>query len=66
MKHIKRFKQFISESSTNIENKNIQIDLDENDKYPEIVDDKDFIGMQAKLAGMTREEWVAHYASPDL
>jgi hypothetical protein len=28
--------------------------------------DYDFIGQQAALHGMTREEWVAHFASPTL
>jgi len=26
----------------------------------------DFLGMQAKAANMTREEWIAHYATSDI
>jgi hypothetical protein len=26
----------------------------------------DFLGMQAQLANMTREEWIAHYGSPEI
>lgn len=26
----------------------------------------DFLQMQADMAGMTREEWIAHYGTPDI
>lgn len=26
----------------------------------------DFLGMQAQAANMTREEWIAHYGSPEI
>ena len=26
----------------------------------------DFLGMQAQAANMTREEWIAHYGTPDI
>ena len=26
----------------------------------------DFLGMQAQAANMTREEWIAHYGTPDV
>jgi hypothetical protein len=32
----------------------------------EIYHEHDFLGMQARAANMSREEWIAHYGSPDI
>lgn len=31
-----------------------------------IMHEYDFLGMQAQAANMTREEWIAHYGSPEI
>ena len=51
MKRIKLFEEFID---------------DEENELTYIPVQPDFLDMQAKAAGMSREEWIAHYGSPEI
>jgi len=51
MKRIKLFEEFID---------------DEEKELTYIPVQPDFLDMQAKAAGMSREEWIAHYGSPEI
>ena len=57
MKHIKQFQEFVNEDSKD------RIESEANDTF-EAHQNVDFVKMQADLVGMTREEWIAHYATP--
>ena len=36
------------------------------DEAAEVLHQYDFLGMQAQAANMTREEWIAHYGTPEI
>ena len=36
------------------------------DEAAEVLHEYDFLGMQAQAANMTREEWIAHYGTPEI
>lgn len=55
MKHIKLFEEFIDEAT--------ELNVVESETVYHV---HDFLGMQAQLANMTREEWIAHYGSPEI
>lgn len=55
MKKVKLFEEF-NEEATGIKVAESETVYHEND----------FLGMQAQAANMTREEWIAHYGSPEI
>lgn len=55
---------------TEIYNKNIDTDMKNTQTFNDflkesevVLHDNDFLGMQAQMANMTREEWIAHYGT---
>ena len=37
-----------------------------NEATATVLHEYDFLGMQAQAANMTREEWIAHYGTPEI
>jgi hypothetical protein len=55
MKKVKLFEEFIEEAT--------ELKVAESET---VYHEYDFLGMQAQAANMTREEWIAHYGTPDI